>query len=189
MGNPLAAKETNPGHWAGVAALVAAALDKAEATESDVWFSGYLGAQDIEALKEMAEGDNILFPGWMAGWKSEDEAKTHLTNLGEFNGDDACEKVIIATKTKCASAVVLHLFSQRFNGKFKSFTQDEESKVWTLAVDDDSWEYSTLADWKTWVEEEAKKKAEAEAAAAAAGAEGAADMAAAEGEMMAEEMA
>ena len=75
------------------------------------------------------------------------------------------------------------------NGKFKTFVQDEESKVWTLTVEDDPWEYSTLADWKTWLEEEAKKKAEAEAAAAAAGAEGMAEMAAAEGEMMAEEMA
>lgn len=184
--NPLAAKETDPGHWAGVAALVASALDKAEATESDVWFSGYLGAQDIEALKEMAEGDNILFPGWMAGWKSEDEAKTHLASLGDFNGDDAAEKVIIATKTKCASAVVCHLFSQRFNAKFKSCTQDEESKIWTLTVEDDPWEYSTLADWKTWYEEYLKKKEEeAKNAGMEAAAEGA-EMAAAEGEMMAE---
>jgi len=89
--NPLAAKECKPDQWAGVAALVAAALDKAESAEADVWFSGMLGEQDIEGLKEMAEGDNILFPGWMAGWKSEDEAKTALTNLGEFNGKDACE--------------------------------------------------------------------------------------------------
>merc|ERR1719331_780273 len=180
--NPLNTKQTNPDQWAGVAALVAAALDKAEASETDVWFSGYLGAQDIEALKEMADGDNILFPGWMAGWKSEDEAKTHLTNLGEFNGDDACEKVIIATKTKCASAVVCHLFSQRFNGKFKSAVQDEESKIWTVTVEDDPWEYSTLEDWKKWVEE----KAAAEKAAAEAAAAEAAMGAAAEGEMMAE---
>lgn len=189
--NPLAAKETKPEQWAGVAALIATSLDKAEQTEADVWFSGYLGAQDVEGLKEMAEGDNILFPGWMAGWKSEDEAKTHLTNLGEFNGKDACEQVIIATKTKVASAVVLHQFSQRFNGKFKSFVQDEESKIWTLTVEDDPWEYKTLEDWKKWVEEEAAKKA-AEAAAAGAmegemaAAEGA-EMAAAEGEMAAAE--
>merc|ERR1712086_215467 len=184
--NPLHAKECKPDQWAGVAALVAAALDKAEAAEADVWFSGMLGEQDIEGLKEMAEGDNILFPGWMAGWKSEDEAKTALTNLGDFNGDNAAEKVIITTKTKVASAVVLHTFSQRFNGKFKSFVQDEESKIWTLTVEDDPWEYSTLADWKKWVEEEAAKKAaEAEAAAAAAAMGG--EMMAAEGEMMAAE--
>ena len=183
--NPLAAKECKPDQWAGVAALVAAALDKAEASETDVWFSGYLGEQDIEGLKEMAEGDNILFPGWMAGWKSEDEAKTHLTNLGEFNGKDKAEKVIISTKTKCASAVVCHLFSQRFNGKFKSFAKEEGSDTWVLTVEDDSWEYSTLADWKKWVEEEAAKKAAEAAAAAMEGAkEG--EMAAMEGEMAAE---
>ena len=186
--NPLAAKETNPGHWAGVAALVASALDKAESTESDVWFAGYLGAQDVEALNEMADGDNILFPGWMAGWKSEDEAKTHLASLGDFNGDDKCEKVIIAAKTKCASAVVCHLFSQRFNGKFKSIAKDEESGVYTVTVEDDPWEYSTLADWKTWYEEYLKKKAEEEAAKGMEAAAEGAEMAM-EGEMMAEEMA
>jgi len=48
--NPLAAKECKPDQWAGVAALVAAALDKAESAEADVWFSGMLGEQDIEGL-------------------------------------------------------------------------------------------------------------------------------------------
>jgi len=136
----------------------------------------------------MADGDNILFPGWMAGWKSEDEAKTHLASLGEYNGDDSAEKVIISTKTKCASAVVCHLFSQRFNAKFKSATLDEESKIWTVVVEDDPWEYSTLADWKTWYEEYLKKKAEEEAAKGMEAAAEGAEMAM-EGEMMAEEMA
>jgi len=54
-----------------------------------------------------------------------------------------------------------------------------------LTVEDDSWEYSTLADWKKWVEEEAAKKAAEAAAAAMEGAkEG--EMAAMEGEMAAE---
>ena len=73
--NPLGARECKPNQWAGIAVLVAAALEKAKSTEADVWFSGYLGEEDIKVLKEMANGDNILFPGWMAGWKSKDAAK------------------------------------------------------------------------------------------------------------------
>ena len=95
---------------------------------------------------------------------------------------------VITTKTKCASAVVCHLFSQRFNAKFKSATFDEESKIWTLVVEDDPWEYSTLADWKTWYDEYLKKKAEEEAAKGMEAAAEGAEMAM-EGEMMAEEMA
>ena len=83
----------------------------------------------------------------MAGWKSEAEAMTHLTYLKNSTVHDTCEKIIITTNTKCAPAVVCHLFVQRFNGKLKSFVQDKWSKIWTLTVEDDSWEYSTLADW------------------------------------------
>ena len=96
----------------------------------------------------MVEGDNILFPGWMAGWKSEAEALTHLPYLKNSTVDNTCDKVIIKTNTKCASAVVCHLFVQRFNGKLKSFDQGKYSKIWTLTVEDDPWEYSTLADWE-----------------------------------------
>jgi len=186
--NPLAAKEPGTEAWAGVAALVGCAVDAAESAEADVWFSGYLGAEDVEALKLIEEGGSILFPGWMAGWKSEDEAKN---GIWECNGKNDVQKVIIVTKTKCTAAVVCRLFAQRFNSKKTSF--EEKDGIWYLTVEDASWEYKSLADWKVWLEEEAKKAAEAAAAAAAAeGADKAGEAvmeAAAEGEMMAEEAA
>jgi len=67
-------KHTEDKEWAGVAALVGCALDAAESAETDVWFSGYLGDEDLEALKAVEEGGSILFPGWVAGWKSKEEA-------------------------------------------------------------------------------------------------------------------
>ena len=183
--NPLAAKEPTTEAWAGVAALVGCAVDAAESAETDVWFSGYLGDEDVEALKLIEEDGSILFPGWMAGWKSEDEAKN---GIWECNGKNKVHKVIIVTKTKCTSAVVCRLFAQRFNSKKKSF--EEKDGIWYLTVEDNAWEYKSLADWKVWLEEEAKKAAEAAAAAAAdKGAEMAGEAAmeaAAEGEMMAE---
>lgn len=186
--NPLAAKEPTTEAWAGVAALVGCAVDAAESAETDVWFSGYLGDEDVEALKLIEEDGSLLFPGWMAGWKSEEEA---LKGIWECNGKNKIHKVVIVTKTKCTEAVVCRLFAQRFNSKKKSF--EEKDGIWYLTVEDNGWEYKSLADWKVWVEEEAKKVAEAAAAAAAAkGMEGAAEgemmamEAAAEGEMMAE---
>lgn len=189
--NPLAAKEPKFEAWAGIAALVGCALDCAEAAETDVWFSGYLGEEDLEALKEVEEDGALLFPGWMAGWKSEEEA---IANIWEVNGKNKVFKVVISTKTKCASAVVCRLFAQRFNSKKK--TLEEKDGVWHLAVEDDSWEYKTLADWKTKMAEEAEAaaaaaKAAAEAAAAMGATDAAAEgeMAAAEGEMAAAEEA
>ena len=85
--NPLAAKEPTTEAWAGVAALVGCAVDAAESAETDVWFSGYLGDEDVEALKLIEEDGSILFPGWMAGWKSEDEAKNGIWECnGKNNG-------------------------------------------------------------------------------------------------------
>jgi hypothetical protein len=186
--NPLAAKEPEVAAWAGIAALVGCAVDAAEAAEADVWFSGYLGDEDVQALEAIEVGGAILFPGWMAGWKSEDDAKK---GIWECNGKNTVHKVIIVTKTKVLDAVVCRLFSQRFNSKKTSFEKKDD--IWYLTVEDNGWEYKSLADWKVWVEEEAKKAAEAAAAAAAAkGMEGAAEgemmamEAAAEGEMMAE---
>jgi len=169
--NPLAAKEPKTEAWAGVAALVGSALDAAEAAETDVWFSGYYGDEDLEALKEIEEGGSILFPGWIAGWKSEAEA---LSGIWENNGKNTVHKVVISTKTKCCSAVVCRLFAQRFNSTKKSL--EEKDGVWYLTVEDNSWDYKTLAEWKDWVKAEAEKAAaEAAAAKAAEGAGAAVD--------------
>jgi hypothetical protein len=168
--NPLSAKEPGTEAWAGVASLVGCALDCAEAAETDVWFSGYLGEEDLEALKLIEENESILFPGFMAGWKSEDEA---VKGIWAAESKNKVFKVIISTKTKVASAVVCRLFAQRFNSKKK--TLEEKDGIWYLTVEDNSWGYKTLAEWKEWV----KEQAAAEAAALAAGAaEGAVDMAA-----------
>jgi hypothetical protein len=184
--NPLAAKETEPKQWASVASLVGCALDVAESAETDVWFSGYLGDEDLEALKVVAleetTNKNILFPGWMAGWKSEDEAVK-----GIWDGESAknkIHKVVISTKTKCASAVVCRLFAQRFNSKLKSL--EEKEGIWYLTVEDDSWEHKTLAAWEEYKKKAAEEAAAAAAAAAAAGAEAAVDMAAEKAEEGAE---
>jgi len=101
-------KHTEDKEWAGVAALVGCALDAAEAADTEVWFSGYLGDEDLEQLKEIAEGENVLFPGWVAGWKTKEEA---IKNIWENNGKNKVHKVVIHTNTKCASAVVCRLFA------------------------------------------------------------------------------
>ena len=65
--------EFNPGKakfkdFESAAVMVGMALEGAEAAEKDIHFAGYLGAEDVEALKTIPENGNILFPGVVAGW-------------------------------------------------------------------------------------------------------------------------
>jgi len=58
--------------FAGAHGLMCAAVEKAETEEKEVWFSGLVGADDFDSLKEMAEAKSfILFPGLLMGWGDE----------------------------------------------------------------------------------------------------------------------
>lgn len=53
---------------------MSAAVEKAAAagSEAEVWFSGLVGSDDFDSLKEMADAKaQILFPGVMMGFKDE----------------------------------------------------------------------------------------------------------------------
>lgn len=147
------------------AMLVGLALDQAETAEKDIHFAGYLGAEDVEALKLIPENGNILFPGVVAGWATLEEATKH--SFHETNGKNEVKKVSFSGKTKTFSSVVCREFVYRFNAKVEK--QEEKDGVLHITLADDSWEYKTLADWKAKMKEEAEAAA-AEAAKAAAGA-------------------
>ena len=98
--------------------MVGASIDASEGDAKEIWWSGYADEDNLETLKEIggAQGP-IMFPGWICGWASEDEAKKDLGS-----GDDAVgTKVIFKTNAKCLSAVVCRHFIQRLNGKLDSF--------------------------------------------------------------------
>lgn len=60
--------------WNGAAGLITAALASATRADAETWFSGYVGDEDLGGLQSIAEKGPILFPGWVAGWKSEADA-------------------------------------------------------------------------------------------------------------------
>jgi len=167
--------EFNPGkpkhkEFVSAAVLVGLALDGAEAAEKDIFFAGYLGAEDVASLKTIADGGNILFPGVLAGWASEEQATKH--SFHALHGKNEVHKVCFHGKTKTFSSVVCREFVYRFNAKVEKQEQKEDVLHITLA--DDSWQHKTLAAWEDYKKEMAEKaKAAAEAAAAAAAAAGA----------------
>lgn len=68
--NPEKAKR---GDFDGAAALIEAGLSTAARDKAESWFSGHVGEEDFESLKAMADKE-ILFPGWVNGWASAEEA-------------------------------------------------------------------------------------------------------------------
>ena len=169
-------KPSSPKHkeFVSAAVMVGMALDATESTEKDIFFAGYLGEEDIASLKGIEENGNILFPGVVAAWASEEEATKHGFN--ELQGKNAVSRVCFHAKTKVHSAVVCREFVYRFNAKVEK--QEDKDGVLHITLADDSWEHKTLEAWGAFKEEMKKKAEEAAAAAAAAAAAMGVDMAA-----------
>jgi hypothetical protein len=60
--------------WGGVAGLLTSGLVSSARADADTWFSGYVGDLDLTSLMGMASNGAILFPGWVEGWTSEQDA-------------------------------------------------------------------------------------------------------------------
>jgi hypothetical protein len=151
--------------FTSAAMLVGMALDQAETAEKDIWFAGYLGTEDVESLKTIAENGNIMFPGVVAGWASEEDATKN--SFGDISSaKNELKKVVFTGKTKTLSSVVCREFVYRFNAKVEK--QEDKEGVLYVTLADDSWDYKTLADWKAKMIADAEAKAAEEAAAAAA---------------------
>lgn len=59
--------------WGGVAGLLTSGIVTGTRAEAETWFSGFVGELDHASLSAMDKQD-ILFPGWVEGWTSEQDA-------------------------------------------------------------------------------------------------------------------
>lgn len=143
-GVPLPAKKPSDTCFAGASAVISAYVDSAEGDAKDIWFSGFVGDEDLEALKGLAaEKGPIVFPGWLSGWRSEEDAKK---NIGEYGGKQAGAKALFKINAKCLEAVVLRSFIQRLSATVDSH---EEADGWnTFSLTEKPFTATTIADWK-----------------------------------------
>lgn len=130
--------------FAGASAVISAYVDSAEGDAKDIWFSGFAGDEDLEALKAMAaDKQAIVFPGWLSGWRSEEDAKK---NVGEYGGSQAGAKVLYKVNAKCLEAVVCRSFIQRLSAQVDSH---EEADGWnTFTLTEKPFAHTTIADWE-----------------------------------------
>lgn len=141
---PGVVKEPSETGFAGASGLISAYVDSAEGDAKDVWFSGFVGDEDLEALKAMVEGkEEIVFPGWLSGWRSEEDAKK---NIGTYAGSQAGHKVLYKINAKVLEAVVCRSFIQRLSAKIDSH---EEADGWNvISLTENPFKHTTIADWE-----------------------------------------
>uniref|UniRef100_A0A7S3CU34 Uncharacterized protein n=1 Tax=Strombidium rassoulzadegani TaxID=1082188 RepID=A0A7S3CU34_9SPIT len=160
--NPMALMKAGaaPGAFAGAAGLLSSAVNSAEGAEKDVFFAGFIGENDLESLKGIAEAKGpIMFPGVIGGWESEEKALKTLDGV-EASGDQKLSKVLYKIKTSVVSAVVCRHFVSRLHATVDKL--EEKDGVQVVDLTSKAEEKLTVEDWLK------KKDAPAEAPAAAA---------------------
>jgi hypothetical protein len=81
--------------WGGVAGLLTSGIVTGTRAEAETWFSGFVGELDHASLSAMDKSD-ILFPGWVEGWTSEQDASDYLKSLdANKNSKENIQKVIL----------------------------------------------------------------------------------------------
>jgi hypothetical protein len=81
--------------WGGVAGLLTSGIVTGTRAEAETWFSGFVGELDHASLSAMDKSD-ILFPGWIEGWTSEQDAADYLKSLdANKNSKENVQKVIL----------------------------------------------------------------------------------------------
>jgi len=130
--------------FAGASGIISAYVDANEGDAKDVWFSGFVGDEDLEALKAISEEKGqIVFPGCLSGWRDEAAAKA---NVGEYKGSQAGAKVIYKINAKCVEAVVLRSFIQRLSATVGATA---EADGWTsFDLTEKPFEHTTIAAWE-----------------------------------------
>lgn len=81
--------------FGGVAGLLTSGIVTGTRAEAETWFSGFVGELDHASLSAMNNQD-ILFPGWIEGWTSEQDASDYLKSLdANKNSKENIQKVIL----------------------------------------------------------------------------------------------
>lgn len=137
----------------------------------DVWFFGTVNKYQLKSLKHIqTKNDSVLFPGMMAGWESEEEARANSVNWcteeskqnyktrygEEWNDETGRSMVMLKVNAKTFRSVTCREVVIRLNAKFGEYKlNDDGVHEFTLTEE----ELMSFDDWKAkYPEEEHKTK-------------------------------
>jgi hypothetical protein len=146
--NPMAllASGIKPGSLAGAASLLSSCVNYSESDDKEVWFAGFLGEEDLGALKEIAEKkDKLMFPGIISGWDSEEKALKSLDGFDITQSKQKLAKVVYKVKTEVHSAVVCRHFVSRLRANVEK--HEEKDGVHHVDLVPQSGELGTVKEW------------------------------------------
>ena len=130
----------------GAAGLITSALSSATRVDTETWFSGVVGDEDLGGLQSITKDGPILFPGWIAGWKSEAEAISHLDFIGLADATQKVNKVVFhVTGASIFEFVQCRLFAHRLEGTVAS--NKDDAGICKFEVTAKPHNDATIAEW------------------------------------------
>lgn len=96
-----------------------AAAGESGSAKKEVWIAGCHGAEDFASIQQLAtdKGD-IMFPGCVAAWTTEENAKKALEGAGDRGS--GCQRVLYKVEAPVLEAVHCRAFATRLSAKFDS---------------------------------------------------------------------
>lgn len=139
-------KKASDHTWSGAGGFISSFLATSARADTETWFSGFVGEDDLASLTSIAADGAILFPGWVAGWKTEADAIAHIATL---NRDDAkttlCPVVFHVTGASALAFAQCRLFSHRLEGKVSKNEKKGDNTFFDVAGQPHN--DQTIAEW------------------------------------------
>lgn len=120
-------------------------LHTSERETADAWFSGLVGELDEASLKELKKDGPISFPGWLAGWASEDDALGYLAALKDEGKKDVKQVVYKVTGAPVTKVLGNRLCAYRLAGKLAEDAKfDDKTNITTVTIAASAYDDRTL---------------------------------------------
>ena len=140
--------------WNAAAGYISSFIATSARTDQEAFFSGYLGDDDLASLKGIAKDGPILFPGWIQGWKTKEEAAAYIANINVENNKAHLNKVIFhVSNASTLGFASCRLVAHRLQGKVQENKDEDGTTLFTVTGEPHN--DQTIADW---VAAEAAKK-------------------------------
>jgi len=139
-------KKASDHTWSGAAGLITSFIATSERADTESWFSGFVVDDDIASLRAIAADGPILFPGWVAGWKSEADAIAHIATLPKDNAKVGLHGVVFhVTGASALAFAQCRVFCHRLEGKVaKNEDKDGNTHFEVAAAPHND---QTIAEW------------------------------------------
>lgn len=127
-------KKASDHTWSAAAGFISSFIATSARTDQEAWFSGFVGDDDLASLKGIAKDGPILFPGWIQGWKTKEEAVAYIGALDRSNSKSNLNGVIFhVTNASTLAFASCRLVAHRLEGTVASNAEDGGNTLFEVA--------------------------------------------------------